>query len=406
MPAEGVSEKALPEFGFAEFLDFVKRVEGVPLIVLNLSGSLDEAENLEKSAQLASEWVRRANKMAGSAETPIRYCQSDAPCRVQWWELGNELDHGKDGWSSKRYVAVARRVGEAVRREDPRAQLIAHTRTAPWSVRKGEQQDPAEFNREVMSGLRDLVAGFSLHPYYDGRSIPYMEQYMRQLVSTAAASGISGEQLRLFVTEHGRWPSRPAAGKWSQNWSQTGDLGGAISTADFMLAVASTPVVEVAAWHALGARGPWQLFYVDPATDKLYPNVVYWALRVLRLGLQDQVLATSVRSTNESGYGGGYDVRALVTRDPTSGVIGVVAINRADSARTLRLRLKGISNRRLAAEIHTVSGDDTSLANTADAPARVTMKKATGEFAFDSDSTTSLRMAGNSVTAWTLSHAK
>lgn len=52
--------------------------------------------------------------------------------------------------------------------------------------------------------------------------------------------------------------------------------------ADFIISSMQLPEVDVATWHALGVKGPWQLFHYDSKNDDVYPSAVYWAFRVVR----------------------------------------------------------------------------------------------------------------------------
>ncbi len=395
-------ESARVDFGTPEFLGFVKGVGGIPLVVANLA--VPSTGGVAEAALDARAWlkhIREAEDVPGRRSAgPGEPCASTRGCPVFLWELGNELDHlGDASMNARRYAAVARAAGSELKQEDPRVRLIALTRTAPWSVKPGTES-ATSFNATVMTELRGLVDGYSWHPYYDGRHVPWMIEYTDNLVNEAKAAGYAASSVKLYVTEHAKWPPKPPVGAWDESWKRTSDLGGAISSADFLIAMASMPNVEGAVWHALGARGPWQLFYVHPSNDRLIPSVVYWGLRVVRAGLLDDAVATTVTSPNVSEYRGGYDVRALVTRAEQPRRISILAVNRAGRDHEALVTLKGLEGARATGEIFSISGPNPQTANDSGDPDRVSLRRQPLSLNFDSGGRTTFVIPANSVTAW------
>lgn len=375
------------EFGFDEFLDFVKAVNGVPLVTVNLKGTKGAPWSDQQAVESNVEWLQHSVQREGRAiaRGNAQFCQTGTKCPVEWWELGNELDWGNGAWTHTEYVNRAREVGLAMKNIDPAIKLIAHTTSSPWSTKRviGEKPKARDFDSAVGAGLGDVAYGYAYHPYYDGISIPAANHYMERAINHLRPTASTGKPPPIFITEHGRWPNQPKFGKWETTWIKTGNIGGAVSTADFLLSQMVIPDVRAAMWHSLGARGPWQLFYLDSAADALYPNVVYWALRVLREGLMDDALKVSVSSPNISGYRGGYDVRAVFMRDSTHTRYSLLTINRAGKEQKARLIFPEWAGRKVKGQQYYVSGVSDALANTKERKNAVTMRSRAVGLRFD-----------------------
>lgn len=388
------NQVAVPEYGFDEFIAFVKAVNGIPLIVANLRGPKEQPWDPAKSAEINAGWVRYANKKSTGRSIPDKLlpCEPDKPCPVLLWELGNEMDR-LPSWDSAKYTAWARQVGLAMKNVDPSIRLIANSASAPW----GDKTKAAEFNTKV-GELKDLVSGYSFHPYYDGILVPKMGKFIQQIQEQVGK--IAGKDVDVYVTEHARWPSKPLLGPWNKNWSQTGDVSGALATADFMLMILPMESVQTAMWHKLGVHGPWQLFYVDEVTERPYPNVVYWALRALRTGLLNQVLAVQVFSPNTSGYGGGYDVRAVFMRDQTGKRHSLLAVNRASVPQHTTLIVPQWAGRQFNASCYYVSGTAATEANTAEKQDAIVLRSNMVNLRFDQNGKAQITLPPYSVSAY------
>jgi hypothetical protein len=325
----GPPAKAL--FGLKEYLDFVQQVGGRPVYVLNLVGldptqPLQEADKgavAEHNRTLARTLVKYLVEQLGSAEVP------------HYYQLGNELDRADYEWSHEKYVDRARASVEAIREVDRNARFVAFLRDFRWTYRREPGRgvsEPEDFLRDVMQGL-PLVEDYSLHHYYDGkrsdgrgRDVPFWLRLLTTSIATYRATH-DGKAPRIWITEHARQKSSDRAGQDGTR-EYTSNLGGAISTADYLIALAQIPEVQGVCWHGLNA-GPWQLFDATLRYRDLRPRPVYWGLRVLREMKLPVVLQTHTHSPNHSGYPGGYDVRAVAFRDQAGHALGLWVVNRA-----------------------------------------------------------------------------
>lgn len=388
------------EFGFDEFIAFVKEVKGVPFVTVNMVGTNKEQWSDQLAKQQSADWLGYSVKREGpAASSESRYCEKGKVCPVRWWELGNELDWGDISWTAEQYTSRALIIGNAMLNVDPNIQLIAHTASSPWSQKRAKTNRADEFDKAVGLRLSRVVKGYSIHPYYDGINIADATGYMDKTInSLKAASELTDPQI--FVTEHGRWPHKPEYGDWRPYWIQTGNLGGAISTADYVLSLMPNPRVRMAMWHALGTGGPWQLFYVDEKTDTVYPSVVYWALRTLRSGLLDHVVSTNVNSPNVSGYGGGYDIRAVALINESRDQLSLLVVNRARNVFAARVHVPLFAGRVSNVHHTYVSGSSLEAANTNSNQSFVSPQVNTYKAVFDSDGYSGIDIPPYSISAY------
>jgi len=361
-----------PVFGIEEFLTFVSAVGGVPLYTLNLCGDGGECSS-ELGARQARDLVARFGRGV-SGETDVS-CRLGVACRIGYWELGNELDIGRWKWSAEKYASFAGEVSRAVHSVEAEAVTIAAISTAPWSARS-RAESPRSFNAEVGSQLGGEVGGFAFHAYYDGMTVPAILDQTDISVQQLKVASHAASTDAIYITEHARWPRRPILGDWQATWGTTRDLSGALSVADYLLALAPHPEVKAAMLHALGTRGPWQLVESPDEGRTLVPTALYWGLRVLREGLQGHLLSVARVDEDASAYRGGYAVRAVVTK-PELSKVAVVIVNRGASSKSIRVGSSYGINSDVPADRFQVFGPDPSARNSAESPREIEMQHST-----------------------------
>lgn len=340
-------------FGVGEYLEFLDRVDGRPLYVLNLLGVDGGEPNLEADIDVVAE---RAGELA-------EYLRQNLNDRTQnrLYQLGNELDRAEYEWSPAKYVERSRAVIDAVHEADPSARVIAFLRDFVWRYRLERdraQSDPEDFMADVLAGLPE-VRDFSLHHYYDGeredgktRTLPFWLERTERMIDTYKRIR-GGESPGVWITEHARAKS---SDKPNQDLTKvyTSNLGGALSASDYLIALAQVPEIAGACWHGLNA-GPWQLFDATVLYGDLRPRPIYWALRLLRTSAEGSVLSTRTRSPNRSGYAGGYDTRAVAFRSD-SDKLTLWAINRASTPQPATIRYQPFASRTLELRVTFVGG--------------------------------------------------
>jgi alpha-L-arabinofuranosidase len=371
-------------FGIDEFLGFVQSVNGVPLVVANLYGQRGNIWPEDDLVALNHDLVVHVNSKAKplrpSAAGEFEPCEMTRPCYVAWWELGNELDWKGIRWPVEKIVGRASKIAEGMKQADPDIHLIAFSRTGGFLPDGNVGVTAPDFNRAIAHELGGRVDAISTHLYYEGRTIPEVLSYVDQLSSDLTLG--QGKPARIFVTEHAKWPNTPRSGAWQDNWYTSGSLGGAIASADFFLGVLPNPQIDVAIWHALGARGPWQLFYLSRSDDHLWPNTVYWALRVLREGVLDDVVASTTESN--PAVWPGYAVRSAFMRSRDATRYSLLAVNRSQDTQPVRLRVDTWAGRNLLARHAYITGDHPNLANLEGHESAVVMRHSNIPVRFDS----------------------
>jgi alpha-N-arabinofuranosidase len=365
---------AKADFGPDEFARFVQAVDGRAILTLNLMGPYKKplpATGLKGPSRQFAEVVK---------STPGFGCAGGKGCRVMALELGNELDWEPYKIGAAEYVQRAEAARAEVNDVLPDAVWVAHGRSAPWGL---AAEDTAAFNKELARALAPRVQGFAIHPYYDGIDVPSAIGYVRSFGDTWKAVRPDAQ---VYVTEHARWPAEPPKGskaKWQDNWYQASGLGGAISTADFMLALMPMTYVAAANWHALATQGPWQLVRRDTGSNRLFASPIYWGMRVLRDAYLDDVVKLEYQPTKAARYGGGYDQRLVAMRG-ADGRVSVLGINRAQQPMALDIDWAGAKRRASGrAQLRFITAENTSIDNDAAQPRKVEMQTQAASVAAD-----------------------
>ncbi|MDB1087732.1 alpha-N-arabinofuranosidase [Streptomyces sp. ACA25] len=144
-------------FGLSEFVDFVRKVGGEPMMALNL-GTRGVAEAIELQEY--------ANHPAGTELSERRIGHGDRePFGIRLWCLGNEVD---GPWqtghkTAEEYGRLAAETARAMRQIDDSVELVA--------CGSSGQSMPtfAQWEATVLEHCYDLVDHISLHAYYEER---------------------------------------------------------------------------------------------------------------------------------------------------------------------------------------------------------------------------------------------
>lgn len=282
--------------------------------------------------------------LKNSVNAAANFRRINDPSALRYWELGNELERGAYKWPPKKISRKYNISAEEIRLADPQAKVIVPLieYDAPG------QPDRVEFNEAIISSLNFEPDGFSMHMYYDGSpGGPAIPRQTGVLVSTIKQiRTILGKRKGVWLTEHGRWPEGDTSSSdWKKNWHKTNDIDGVISTADFIIATSQIDGVDGLMLHAVKA-GPWNIFEVNngrligiTGTGEL--------LKFMAPAFNGRRIETSTLSTNQSGYKGGYDVRASAFLD--NGLIHLIVVNRAAMAQAIDVEINnGKDDHRLA----------------------------------------------------------
>ena len=116
------------QVGTHEIVDFCKRIDAEPLLVVNMEsdGRMHWANPKNGTCRLgsakeAAEWVSYCN----DTEHPLRAANgSEQPFNIKYWQIGNETSYDEKGYSSDLGVDATKRFIEAMRDADPSIKLI------------------------------------------------------------------------------------------------------------------------------------------------------------------------------------------------------------------------------------------------------------------------------------------
>lgn len=307
------SASAFPYFGVDEYLAFVKQVNGVPLIQLNV------ITNDGGWVASQSDWIERKKRDLGFFEYVNAPVNEDwngdgtyqgqlraannggntTPYGVKIWELGNETDtnQASHGYTADLYASRCAEL-MAIMRSTPGGDkliLVPHGRTQPWEYTNPANPWPNDhysvWNTAVMNilnpGSPTPADGLAIHPYYRGISVGWAGDFVN-IFHTQPAS-----HPNVYITEHAVWVNG-GTNQWT--WGRTTDLTSAVDVTDFVLRQAQKPFVKLALNHELASVGPWQPFnIVEPAgnysTSTVFtPRPLAYALRIVHKSLDQAVI--------------------------------------------------------------------------------------------------------------------
>lgn len=377
------------EFGFDEYLGFVKAVGGQAWAVANIHGRSSGEITASALADSAGEWSTYAKARAtGGMPHVLR------------WELGNELDRGDMRWPAAKYASVATLVANAISRTDPDAKFVGMLQDwpaqAPLTV--------SAFNSAVMSRLSGLTSGYAHHLYYEGLPRETVEQrgaVICRSIEDAHAAGV--ESPEFWITEHARnLPGPQGAPDWKRNWPKTADLEATLLVAEAYILATQIPEARGMFLHSLGTtRGPWPLFNVGEG-NTIHPSAVYWGIRILRDSMLPYALSTLTESRNDGRSNGGHDIRGAILTDQTRSRYTVWLTNRSSSTASVRLQIPRLARRNVAAGATYVADSD-ELANNYSPKDRISPVKTSPLVSFDATGSASLQVPAHSVSAFKLS---
>lgn len=381
------------EFGLDEYLSFVKDVNGKSWYVVNLYGDeVGEKPILQLQEQAAS----LANYVTS---------QSNTNNSIYRWELGNELERAEYLWLPDKIAMHSSKVAQSIKQIAPTAQFVSFLQEYNALEKKGVKAP--EFNKYMGLAMQPITSEFAMHLYYDGKPggqpIPAK---LKSICSAVKNASVSGKSPPVWITEHARVPPNAWVDpNWKKSWKKTADLEAAIGVSDLMIALTMMPEVKGAFIHSLhGTDGPWPLFH--RVNNKPFaPSVVFWALKMLRSSMLDTVISNQMASVNNSGYDGGYDVRATVMTNGNRDAYSIWVINRSDKDTQVAVEFPALKNISTKAT-HTTLSNQSITANNYTNTQTVTPQTNTLKMRFDAAGKTSITLLSHSVSTVTFSLSK
>jgi alpha-N-arabinofuranosidase len=143
------------QFGTNEFIDFCRRLETEPYLVVN-AGDGDMRE--------ARDWVEYCNGTQPAALVKLRQQHGyEAPHRIKYWGIGNEVDGPwQIGFKTpQEYARTATEYAKVMKWADPDIKLIAN------GVSNWDAADFVERGQLLLEQAGDLIDYVALHWYVD-----------------------------------------------------------------------------------------------------------------------------------------------------------------------------------------------------------------------------------------------
>lgn len=289
-----------------------------------------EKDSPQDAADLAELFLGRAESEWGAKRLDYGLKQ---PVRIAIWELGNEMDWGdhREQWPVDRYIDVCRRTMDAIEAVDPEAKFAVHASTAPWApIHKKTDGGWAAWHRAVLRALGDRIDYVTIHPYYQGLSMPVIEEYLDTLRDDIRDI-TADDRIQVYISEHARWPERPQdeSVSWRTNWYQTHSLEGCLASAEFINRILSRPEITAAAYHSISS-GPWGVIKITD-DGEIYRTAVYDLFHTLNQAFGQSVVTTQVEGERTDPKVGGlyFTATAMTTADKG---LNLLLVNREDSA--------------------------------------------------------------------------
>jgi alpha-N-arabinofuranosidase len=196
-------------FGTDEFLRYAEKIGAEPYICINLGlGTIEDARN----------WVEYTNEARHTYWADERRKNGrDAPWKVTYWALGNEID---GPWqmghkSADEYARTALETAKAMRAVDRNIKLIA-------SGSSNYGADWIGWNRTVLQTLRNTIDYIALHTYINNREDDY-ERFMAWSQTIERYITVTAAQIR--EVQAGQPNPRPIAiayDEWNV-WYRSGE---------------------------------------------------------------------------------------------------------------------------------------------------------------------------------------
>ncbi|MFD1828236.1 alpha-N-arabinofuranosidase [Streptomyces desertarenae] len=365
-------------FGLSEYIDFVRKVGGEPMMAVNLG---------TRGVQEARDLLEYANHPGGTALSDLRAAHGDKePYGIRLWCLGNEMD---GPWqtghkTAAEYGRLAAETARAMRQLDDSLELVACGSSS-------QAMDTfAAWEATVLAETYDLVDHISLHAYYeevDGdrdsflASAVDMESFIENVVATCDHVGArlkSPKRINLSFDEWNVWYQRRFQAAPLPDWEEAprllednytvtdavvfGSLLIALLRhADRVTVACLAQLVNVIAPIMTEPGGPaWRQTTFFPFAQASR----HGRGRVLEVRVQSPTYTTAK-------YGEVPLLHATAVRDEATGAVTVFAVNRSrHDALPLEVDLRGLAPERVVE--HSVLADsDPEARNTLAEPERV-----------------------------------
>ncbi|MDX6347158.1 MAG: alpha-L-arabinofuranosidase [Streptomyces sp.] len=368
-------------FGLSEYIDFLRKVGGEPLLAVNLG---------TRGVQEALELQEYANHPGGTALSDLRVSHGDKdPFGIRLWCLGNEVD---GDWqtghkTAEEYGRLAAETARAMRQQDWREDLKL---VACGS--SGQGMDTfAAWESTVLQHTYDLVDYISLHAYYEEHdgdrdsflaSAVDMESFIENVVATCDHVGArlkSKKRINLSFDEWNVWYQKRPNPHPVEDWQEAPRILEDVYSVTDAVVFGSLLIALLRHADRVTVACLAQLVNViapimtEPGGPAWRQTTFYPFAQASRYG-RGRVLQVNVDSpTYETkAFGEVPLLHATAVVDDETGAVTVFAVNRSRTeALPLEVGLLGLAVGEVV-EHSVLADDDPEAVNTADSPDRVT----------------------------------
>ena len=364
-------------FGLHEFMTWIGELPAEPMLAVNLG---------TRGLREACDLLEYANHPHGTRWSDLRVKHGmREPYDVRLWCLGNEMDGPWQigGKTAEEYGRLAAETAKAMRRVDPRVELVA------CGSSNSRMPTFASWEETVLEHCYDHVDYISLHAYYDpvgGDRASYlasaedMAAQIDAVVATAdhvAAKLSSRKRLRLAFDEWNVWSQSLFGGEASLDWAEAPRIIEEDYDVTAAAVVGSLLITLLNRADRVGVACQAQLANViapirtEPGGPS-WRQAIFHPFALTASHARGRVLRVDTASPTfpTERFGEVPALVAAATHDDDGGELTIFAVNRGERPLPLDVELRGLPG---FAGVHhvAVADGDAGARNSAEAPDRV-----------------------------------
>jgi alpha-N-arabinofuranosidase len=372
-------------FGLHEFVTWSRELHIEPMLAVNLG---------TRGLREACDLLEYANHPGGTywSDLRIKHGAPD-PYDIRLWCLGNEMDGEWQigGKTAGEYGRLAAETAKAMRRVDPRIELVA------CGSSRRDMPTFGSWEATVLEHCYEHVDYISLHDYYDPAATDRpsflaaaveMDDIITAVVATADYVGAKlgqRKKLKLSFDEWNVWSRSRFGGEQSLDWTEaprlieeTYDVIGAVVVGSLLISLLNhVDRVGIACQAQLAnVIGPIRTEPGGPA----WRQTIFHPFALTAAHARGRVLRVEPASPRyeTTRYGDVPLLAATATYDDETGDVTIFAVNRdLVDPLTIDVDLRGVPSL-LVAEHLAIAEHDQSAANTETAPGRVVPRPLNG----------------------------
>ncbi|MEK6793913.1 MAG: hypothetical protein AABZ39_04000 [Spirochaetota bacterium] len=266
------------------------------------------------------------------------------PVPIVLYEIGNEVEWSNPPkrMSVTEYIERGKKHIDAIRSVDPKAKIAMHAATAPWGYQQRFKEDWRDWHKAILKELGHEIEYISIHPYYSGLPVSYIEEFLDTLRDDIAASKGAG-RVSIFISEHATWPKDISK---NDTWYAVNTLTSMLSVSHFLSRMLQRPEVTAATYHCFThGGGLWGLIDIGKETQNRFTTAAADLFSMFRDNLGSVVVKTETSGDKIPMPGTGEKTWFVATAMTTKDGLSMFLVNREPSAsRAIDLTFSGQYN--------------------------------------------------------------